>query len=99
MTSSSRVGLAPMNLTWKARLRLPPPSKKAGPICYMYPPEWRLCSAPESDLDFKVPKGFKYNWIVYGGTEIKKKAKIPISCRERHQDTRASEFPDRERKG
>ncbi|HEX7475064.1 MAG TPA: NADH:flavin oxidoreductase [Dehalococcoidales bacterium] len=34
--------------------------------------------ASESDLDFKVPRGFKYNWIVYGGTEIKKKVKVPI---------------------
>jgi len=34
--------------------------------------------ASESDLDFKIPRGFKYNWIVYGGTEIKKKVKVPV---------------------
>jgi len=29
-------------------------------------------------VPFPVPDGFSFNWVVYGGTEIKKKVKIPI---------------------
>lgn len=26
----------------------------------------------------RVPEGFPYNWVVYGGTEIRKKVKVPV---------------------
>ena len=32
----------------------------------------------ESGDGFPVPEGFEYNWIVYGGTQIKKNVKIPV---------------------
>jgi NADPH2 dehydrogenase len=33
---------------------------------------------PPQEKGPAVPKGFKYNWIVYGGTEIKKNVSIPV---------------------
>ncbi len=32
----------------------------------------------EAEPGPSVPQGFNYNWIVYGGTEIKKKVNIPV---------------------
>ena len=33
---------------------------------------------PDSEPQIPVPPDFKYNWIVYGGTEIKKNVRIPV---------------------
>jgi len=33
---------------------------------------------PSQDKAPSVPEGFKYNWIVYGGTEIKKHVNVPV---------------------
>jgi NADPH2 dehydrogenase len=36
-----------------------------------------LLKMPDS-TEPPVPEGFPYNWVVYGGTEIKKKVKVPV---------------------
>jgi NADPH2 dehydrogenase len=35
-------------------------------------------STADPEAPFPVPPGFEYNWIVYGGTEIKKRVKVPV---------------------
>jgi NADPH2 dehydrogenase len=35
-------------------------------------------SSSELDEPFPVPESFDYNWVVYGGTEIKKRVEVPI---------------------
>ncbi len=35
-------------------------------------------SASETDAPFHAPPGFGYNWIVWGGTEIKKRVHVPV---------------------
>jgi NADPH2 dehydrogenase len=45
----------------------------------------------DSEGGFAVPPGFNYNWIAYGGTQVKKNVKIPvIVCNGIHTPERAA---------